>query len=299
MGIIHKAISDAGDSKYIGLSTKMWHLNTYKYPDMKTTTYIYAFSFWFIWNAFGAKIILQYLLSLNFVPVSICYILINIFPFILFFEVVVKILFSSNISSKLNFVPTQLEALSQIDTKTFNYYTNALESLGFSKISDLELSESTLTVARLFCHPKHLCFAEVIQTPGRSIVFCAISSGLEQEWSVSFRDNSPNLAIVYAFLRRPRGIIVVQQGVTPEELLRSHLKFRQKMMRDLNLQLLPDISIEAYFDQSQRVRTCQRKALWRKSVIIGLVEMWLFNFKSEAQKSQLLGDYARLAARKG
>ncbi|MEH2424246.1 MAG: hypothetical protein V7K48_26055, partial [Nostoc sp.] len=118
-------------------------------------------------------------------------------------------------------------------------------------------------------------------------------------YKIGIRDNSPNLAIVYAFLRRPRGIIVVQQRVTPEELLRSHLKFRQKMMRDLNLQLLPDISIEAYFDQSQRVRTCQRKALWRKSVIIGLVEMWLFNFKSEAQKSQLLGDYARLAARKG
>ncbi|MBD2245013.1 hypothetical protein [Nostoc sp. FACHB-888] len=139
----------------------------------------------------------------------------------------------------------------------------------------------------------------MIQTPGRSIVFCAICSGLEQEWSVSFRDNSPNLAIVYAFLRRPRGIVVVQQRVTPEELLRSHLKFRQKIMRDLNLQLLPDISMEAYFDKSQRIRTDQRKALWRKSVIIGLIEMWLFNFKSEAQKSQWLGGYAHLAARKG
>jgi hypothetical protein len=266
----------------------------------KTSTYIYAFSFWFLWNAFVAKIILLYLLSLNFVPVNICYILINnIFPFILFFEVVVKILFISNISSQLKFVPTQLEALSQIDTKTFNYYTNALESLGFTRISDLELSESTLTVARLFCHPKHLCFAEVIQTPGRSIVFCAIASGLEQEWSVSFRDNSPNQPIVYAFLRRPRGIIVVQQRVTPEELLRSHLKFRQKIIRDLNLQLLPDISMEAYFDKSQRIRTDQRKALWRKSIIIGLIEMWLFNFKSEAQKSQWLGDYAPLAGRKG
>ncbi|MEH2254415.1 hypothetical protein [Nostoc sp.] len=138
-----------------------------------------------------------------------------------------------------------------------------------------------------------------MQRLGRSFVFCAISSGLEQEWLVSFKDNSPNPAIVYAFLHRPRGIIVVQQGVTPEELLRSHLKFRQKMMRDLNLQLLTDISIEAYFDKSQRIRTAHRKALWRKSVIIGLVEMWLFNFKSETQKSQWLGDYARLAARKG
>ncbi|MEH2299304.1 MAG: hypothetical protein V7K88_09745 [Nostoc sp.] len=71
------------------------------------------------------------------------------------------------------------------------------------------------------------------------------------------------------------------------------------MMRDLNLQLLTDISIEAYFDKSQRIRTDHRKALWRKSLIIGLIEMWLFNFQSEAQKSQWLGDYAHLAARKG
>ncbi|MEH2296257.1 hypothetical protein [Nostoc sp.] len=138
-----------------------------------------------------------------------------------------------------------------------------------------------------------------MQTPGLSFVFCAISSALEQEWSVSFKDNSLNPAIFYAFLRRPRGISVLEQGVTPEELLRSHLKFRQKIMRDLNLQLLPDISIEAYFDKSQRIRTDQRKALWRKSVIIGLIEMWLFPFKSEAKKSQWLGDYTRLAARKG
>ncbi|MEH1829031.1 MAG: hypothetical protein V7L22_27485 [Nostoc sp.] len=62
---------------------------------------------------------------------------------------------------------------------------------------------------------------------------------------------------------------------------------------------MPDISIEAYFDQSQRARTGQRKALWRKSVIMGLLEMNLFAFKSEVQKSEWLGDYARLAAKKG
>jgi hypothetical protein len=263
----------------------------------KIITYIYAFSFLFIWNAFAAKIILQFLLNINFIPADVSYVFVNIIPFIILFEVVAKIVFISTISSKLKLIPTQLETLSQIDTKTFNYYTNALESLGFTRISDLELSESTLTVARVFCHPKYLCFAEVMQAPGRSLVFCAIGSGLEQEWSVSFRDNSPNLAIVYAFLRCPRGIIVVQQGVTPEELLRSHLKFRQKIMLDLNLRLLPDISIEAYFDQSQRSRTRLRKTLWRKSVIIGMLEMGLFTFKSEAQKSRWLGDYARLAAR--
>ncbi|QLE39159.1 hypothetical protein FD723_00635 [Nostoc sp. C052] len=265
----------------------------------KTITQIFAFSFWFIYNAFVGKLILHYLLNLEFIPASICYIFIIVLPFVLFFEIFVKILLLSTISSKLKFLPAHLESLSQIDIKTFNYYTNALESLGFTRISDLELSESSLTVARIFSHPKHFCFAEVMQTPGRSSVFCAIGSALEKEWSVSFRDNSFIHAIVYAFLRRPKGIIVVKQGVTPEELLRSHLKFRQKIMRDLNLQLLPDISIEAYFDQSQRSRIGQRKALWRKSVIIGLLEMGLFNFKSEVQKSEWLGDYARLAAKKG
>ncbi|WP_041565415.1 hypothetical protein [Nostoc punctiforme] len=67
----------------------------------------------------------------------------------------------------------------------------------------------------------------------------------------------------------------------------------------MNLQLLTDISIEAYFEQSQISRTHQRKSLWRKSVIIGLVEMGLFSLKSDVQKSQWLGDYTRLAARKG
>jgi hypothetical protein len=266
----------------------------------KIITQISAFSFWFIWNAFVGKIILKYLLALKFIPADICYVFVIILPFIIFFEIFIKILFILNISSKLKIVPTQLEARSQLDIKTFNYYTNALEYLGFIKIHDLEvLSEYSVIFTRLFSHPKHLCFAEVMQAPGRSLVFCAIESALEQEWSVSFRDNSSNQAILFAFLRRPRRIIFVKQGVAPKELLRLHLKFRQEIMRDLSLQLLTDISIEAYFEQSQISRTRQRKSLRRKSVIIGLVEMGLFSLKSEVQKSQWLGDYTRLAARKG
>jgi hypothetical protein len=266
---------------------------------LETLTFIYTLSFLLIWNNFANKIILYLLFNLGFIPANVCYKIVSTIPLIVCFELVGKVIFTQGIPNNVKFTPIQLETLPQIDINSFNYYTNALESLGFVRLSDLQLSEYTIIVARIFSHPEHLCIVEILQVIERPLVLCAITSLLEQEWSISFRNDSYHKAIVYAFLRRPRGIVIFKQGATPDELLRSHLEFRQQIMDELNLQVLPDISIETYFEQSQRARTLHRQALWQKSIIFGLIKMALFSWKSKKQKSQWLGDFARLTARKG
>ncbi|QLE55714.1 hypothetical protein [Nostoc sp. TCL26-01] len=266
---------------------------------MKLTTYISVFSIFFIWGFWGSKLLLKLLLSWEFIPKYVSEIVITIIPIIFFFEIIAKGFLLSAVPKNIQIVPADLDNLEQVDKNTFNSYTTALESLGFERISDLQLSESSTTVVRLFSHPKHLCFAEVLQTLGKEYIFCAIASSLEKGWGISSRDQiHPTTAINYAFLRRPQAIIIYKQGVTPKELLRSHLELRQQMMRDLNLQVLPDISIETYFAESKKVRIELRSRMWRKSVIISLIEMWLFPLLSDEQKYQWLGNYARLAAKK-
>ncbi|BCL35409.1 hypothetical protein [Nostoc sp. MS1] len=131
---------------------------------------------------------------------------------------------------------------------------------------------------------------------GKDYILCAIASDFEKEWSISSRDKvHQTTAITYAFLRRPKAIIIYKPGATPQELLDSHLELRQKMIRNLNIELLPLTSLEDYFEGSRKYRIEQKQRLWRKSIIFGMVEMWLFSLKSPEQKYQWFGDYARLA----
>ena len=266
---------------------------------LKITTYIIAICFWIFWDKVVAKVMLGFLLNLKFIPPNISYAIVLLLPFVLLYELVGKLIMLQVIPDKLKFELIKVEEIKEVDHINLDAYTKTLESLGFVKLVDLQLSESSLVVGRLFSHSKYLCFAEVSQVIGRTPITCTIHSALEKNWTVSFTNRELNslAAASYAFSRHPKRLLVYKPNAFSQDLVKAHLNFRQKMMTDLHLELLPDISLELYYSYSQKSRTEMKKAICCKSIIVGQIETWLFALKSEAEKSQWLGDYARIAAR--
>ncbi len=223
--------------------------------------------------------------------------LVALLPLIVLFEVVAKLLFMIAIPDRYRHEPTQLETVPSIDSDSLNAYTRSLEALGFTKLGDYKGIESSSDVSRLFTHAEYHCFAEVSELIGQLPMNCLIVSALEQNWRLVTTDRQKSLtsATAYAFFRQPHVLSVYESGAEPQQLLRSHLALRQQMMTDLHLQILPDLSAQAFLDLIQRDRTQQKQRLWRKSVLFGLVEMLLFSLNP---KDEWLGEYADLAARR-
>ncbi|MBF2026912.1 MAG: hypothetical protein IGS48_09120 [Oscillatoriales cyanobacterium C42_A2020_001] len=124
---------------------------------------------------------------------------------------------------------------------------------------------------------------------------CVFASALDQGWALS-TTNRPTTtlgATWYVFYRRPRALAVCQPNYLVEQLLQAHLELRQQMMTDLNLHVLPETSVQAFFEQMQKVRTQSRQTLWRKSVIAGMGQMLLFWLNP---KTEWLGDYGMMLA---
>jgi hypothetical protein len=221
---------------------------------------------------------------------------VSLLPLILLVEVVTRFLLLHSIPDNVVCQPVDADALLGVDRDALTAYTKQLEAIGFTPLMDYQIAESSIGVARLFAHAEYYCFAEVSEFIGRTSVSCLIASVLEQNWRLGTTNRSKNLvsAIAYAFFRQPRNLGTYESGVEPPQLLQSHLALRQQMMTDLHLQLLPDLSVQSFFDLSQRGRTQQKQALWRKSILVCLVEMLLFSLNP---KDEWLGEYAGLAAR--
>lgn len=269
-------------------------------PKFNLPAFLAGFCFFILWNAIGPQVSSAVFLLLDAPHVfsrPAIYMIVALLPFIVFLEVITKLLLMRSIPDKLVFEPIQLEALPHVDIEALNAYTRNLEALGFTKLYDSQLAGSVSCVTRLFSHLEHRCFADVSQLVGQMPMSCSVISTLEQDWTLSTTDRSTDQisATAYAFLRQPRSLGVYKPGAETQQLLQSHLTFRQQMTADLHLQVLPDVSLEAFLEIGQRGRTGQKQALWRKSILLGLVERLLFSLNP---KTEWLGEYADLAARR-
>ncbi|HEY9826044.1 MAG TPA: hypothetical protein V6D19_11385, partial [Stenomitos sp.] len=121
--------------------------------------------------------------------------LLNIF----IFEVFVRLQLLQSVQMP-KYAPTTVEDWPHLNKDALNYYTSALEQLGFASLGDY--SAPTLRgMIRVFIHPQQMCFAEVGQLQGQQI-FCALSSSLESNWSVAVTNltTTPKIqATAYAF----------------------------------------------------------------------------------------------------
>src|SRR5262245_22945832 len=194
---------------------------------------------------------------------------------------------------RLIFKTADLSDFPDADEEAFARYTTQFEAMGFEREADYNVTAGEGAVppgfARLFRHPVNECFAEVNQAfpadqktiPVRSMIGSVLSDG----WSVATTDREPD-SVTY-MLRRPRGIWSSYPGMKPEELLKVHLGFRERLASELRLRNVTPSSASGYFAYEQQDLRERRELLRRKNIIVGLLEMLIF---SKRPKHEWLGE---------
>lgn len=200
--------------------------------------------------------------------------------------------------TRLAFDPAEPGEFPALDTQAFNGYTHALEDLGFRHAFDYrlrnELADSGTGFARLFLHPEHGCYAEINQAFGTGGVTtkmgCTLLSVLDDGWSLSSTDRDPAAFAVAWLWREPRVLWTAHPGAAPEKLLKAHLARRDRLARTLGLEIASDLSADAYFARESDVSASRRRALQRKSAVVGLFEYWQWR---RNPRHEWLGEYRR------
>ncbi|MEO0836446.1 MAG: hypothetical protein AAFY16_10790 [Cyanobacteria bacterium J06642_3] len=217
--------------------------------------------------------------------------LVTLITWILFIEVVVKILLFKAVPS-LIINKTNLEEHTHlnIDIDLFNCNCSEINRIGFKKLVDYT-SPSIKGMARLFYYPEYNCYAEVGMLAGTSS-FCSIVSGFEQDWFFAATNNNSstsNKAIAYAFLCLPR-IMCKIFNEEPKLLFDSFLDWRSEVKNKLAVEIIAIADEEMYFTWESKKRKMQRQKLMHKSIVISLIKILLFSLNP---KSEWMGDYSR------
>lgn len=265
----------------------------------------------FIVTAFVSPIIRYYLIGiLRFLaaPAWLIDVLVPVVTWLIGFVVLMLLFFKplmlQDYLKKQEFVAVEPDEFPQLDVKSLQQYTNALESAGFAKFIDFTVisGKQKSGFARLFFHPKHYCWAEVNQIvlSGRLMpVAVTIISTLEPDWSLSTTDRKTSgflLGLIY-LLGHPRSLWINQPSVTPSKLLQIHLQRLRQIANTLTLEVteLSDASPDAYFDFKRRERIKRKQALQRKNMIFGIAEVLLFAMNP---KQEWMGEYRDAVATK-
>ncbi|PSB06265.1 hypothetical protein C7B69_24400 [filamentous cyanobacterium Phorm 46] len=265
----------------------------------------------FIVTAFVSPIVRYYLIGiLRFLaaPAWLIAVLVPVLTwlidFVLLLLLFLKPLLLQDYLKEQEFVAVEPDEFSQLDVKSLQHYTNALESAGFAKFIDFTMvySKQKPGFARLFFHPQHYCWAEINQTflSGRLMpVAATIISTLEPDWSLSTTDRKTSgflLGLIY-LLGHPRSLWINQPSVTPSKLLQIHLQRLRQIANTLTLEVteLSDASPDAYFDFQRRERIKRKQALQRKNMIVGIAEVLI---SAVNPKREWMGDYQKAVATK-
>jgi len=188
-----------------------------------------------------------------------------------------------------------------IDSAWLQQQTTLLESLGFVHLADYSPNiESTQSFGRCFAHPQHCCFAEIGQLRAgknhATITHAVIASVFDQDWKLAHINRSTRSTDSISYMwRHPKGIRVFAPTTTLDILLQRHLEFRQKMLLDLGLTVSTDISWCTYLDLEDQSAKYRHATIKRKPLLIAMLEATWFELNP---KSEWLGDYPRLAARR-
>jgi hypothetical protein len=196
--------------------------------------------------------------------------------------------------SELDFRPARAADFPDLDEEKLSKYTEAFESLGFRRVTDYttatDLDNDLTGFARLFFHPKEGCYAEVNQvlrsSGAAAPMRCSLMSHLEDGWSVSTGDRQASRESYV--MRRPRAAWQSLPKADPEELLEAHLNLRDRMARDLGVEVLEEGKAEDYYAHEREAAEQRKQAVRRRGGIGILVDRWLFDKKP---KTEWLGGY--------
>jgi hypothetical protein len=190
-------------------------------------------------------------------------------------EIIGKFIFFRMLKPPI-YEPTKVEDWPHFNLDALTYYTNELQSLGFTSLGDYTTS-AIRGMIRTFSHSELNCFADVGQLAEQQI-FCLISSELESDWAIAVTniESTPtSRASSYAFTRLPRTIHRTISNATPTALLQALLNRRSQMIKDLSIQPLKDVSIEMHFCRTRERFFKIRNRLLRSSISWRML-MYLF-----------------------
>ena len=214
---------------------------------------------------------------------------------------VLKLQMLQRISAEVNFLPCRPREFPRLDRAELVRYTQAFEALGFVRVMDYTSETDRRPrgggFGRLLVNPARQCFAEINQifrTGGPAgEMRCMVLTLFADGWSLS-ATNRRMLGAGY-MMRKPRSLWTSNPKATPAQLLAGHLKRREVMAADLGVAILDDLTTEAYFAYVRRGLREMRRAVWRKNLLVGVIEAKLHD---TSPHTEWMGEYARLAARK-
>ena len=211
-----------------------------------------------------------------------------------------------NISTSLSFPATLPAQFPLLDAAALERYTREFESMGFVRLLDTspvsDAPNRPATFYRLLVHTGHHCFAGISQIfqKGKSPLpmKCAITSHLQDGWSIGFSDRKPLPGGV--LIRRPKALAVSMPEAQPPELLQSFLTFRQQFCFDLGLSLLTNDTVEAYIANAQQAAADIKEAVKRKNFFAGVPQFYYRKLALVKTRPEYtwLGDYPKEVERR-
>jgi hypothetical protein len=202
-------------------------------------------------------------------------------------------------SASIEFVPVDGTTVEGLNQEKLNEFTTILEQLGFERLLDYRLRRGGETkligFERVLAHPKERCFASMMIAgaldPQKSFSI-AFNSYMQEGW----RLGTSNIAARKAdyFLRLPRVLRMRYPNDPIEQLFARHLQRRAEILRGLDIQVSPDISIDAY-QNYVREATELRKDKVQSANPLG--DLPLAEAQATAHDQEWLGDYPAEAER--
>ncbi len=204
---------------------------------------------------------------------------------------------------EMNYNQMPIDALpNSWDVETLNNDTQTLKELGFQHINDIRLADDcnngVLTFSRLFGHPQHFCFAELIlaETPEQTPLprMCSIHSKLALGWSLS--SSRTQLSGLSYMWRNDQELWVYHPDAELPDLLDAHLQRRNILVDVLNCPVVQDISWDMYEHQTSESSGQRREIFRRKNIVWALWEATWFEL---AQPTEWMGSAAKLLEKSG
>ena len=211
-----------------------------------------------------------------------------------------------SLNSETVFSTIVLEEIYNLDQPQFAWYTKQFEALGFEKVLDLSAIQNTgapltkvqkeaapyswrpsetppqkkiqsVGYGRLFLNRELGCYGEINQAMSSKNIGipanCTVASEFGGGWSYTTTDRNP-ICFIW-LMRRPKSLFNCVPGKTLQELLAFHIEQRNKIMRDLGVQLKSDISMENYFANEKKEMLLRREIMRRKDRVAALfVILW-------------------------
>lgn len=209
--------------------------------------------------------------------------------------------FSFSLPSKLQkgfaagtFSPARTEDFPRLDRGELERYSEAFARLGFQPVADVTATNSTHDIngfMRLLAHDGENAWVSLHQAfpnIGRQPLKCALISPLSEGWNCTATDREAHP--ILSQLRLPRNVWLRDCDATPEQLWHAHLAQRAALMRDLNLQTLPDLSVDAFVRHSRATNNEISELASRQNGFVFLLRMELLKV-SPSRRDMWRGDW--------